>query len=153
MTELIRAIADGRRPRPRALLVPLLMVVVLAVAGFAVAALAGVGPLAELGAGAGTEPRTIVVAARNMTFVVDGAEGGNPRIAVERGERIRFVLKNEDPGMAHDLSVPALDVRTVLLRQAGTSADLVVTMPEQPGELEYLCSSHALLMRGVIDVR
>jgi plastocyanin len=149
MTELIRALADGRRPRPRALVVPLLAAVVLAVAGFAVAALAGVGPLAELGA----EPRTIVVEARNMTFVVAGVDGTNPRLAVDRGERIRFVLKNEDPGMAHDLTLPELDARTALLRQAGTSADLVVTMPGQPGELEYVCSSHVRLMRGVIDVR
>jgi plastocyanin len=145
MTELIRALADGRRPRPRALVVPLLAAVALAVAGFAVAALAGVGPLAE--------PRTIVVEARNMTFVVAGVEGTNPRLAADRGERIRFVLKNEDPGMAHDLTLPELDARTALLRQAGTSAELVVTMPEQPGELEYLCSSHVRLMRGVIDVR
>ena len=153
MTELIRAIADGRRPRPRALLVPLLAVVMLAVAGFAVAALAGVGPLAELGVDLGSEPRTIVVEARNMTFVVAGVDGTNPRLAVDRGERIRFVLKNEDPGMAHDLTLPQLDARTALLRQAGTSADLVVTMPDEPGELEYLCSSHVRLMRGVIEVR
>ena len=149
MTGLLRALADGRRPRPRALLLPLLAVVLLAVAGFAVAALAGMGPLAELG----TAPRTIVLVARSMTFALDGAGEINPRIAVVRGERVRFVLRNEDLGMAHDLSLPTLGQSTRALRQSGTSAELTLRMPETPGELDYLCSFHALTMRGVIEIR
>jgi plastocyanin len=63
------------------------------------------------------------------------------------------VLRNEDPGMTHDLTLPGLGARTPQLRQSGTSAELTVRMPETPGELDYLCSSHARSMRGVIDVR
>ena len=146
MTELIRSLANGERPRPKALLVPLALVVLLALAGFAVAALAGVGPLAE-------GPRTIEIVARDMKFVVPGSEVVNPRIAVARGERVRFVLRNLDPGMAHDLALPSLGARSKVLRESGTETELLLRMPESAGEHEYRCSFHAVLMRGVVDVK
>lgn len=149
VTALVRSFASGRQRRPRALLAPLAALTVALGAGWAVAALAGRGPLAGFGA----EPRTIELVARKMAFVLPGAEESNPRLVVARGERVRFVLRNDDPGMIHDLSIPSLGEKTPALREAGTAAELTLRLPATPGEHAYLCSYHAVLMRGVIEVR
>ena len=97
--------------------------------------------------------RTVTLVARDMAFFLSGADVANPRLVVERGERVRFVLRNEDPGMAHDFALPSLDEATPLLREAGTAAELVVRAPEAPGEHEYVCTTHSRMMRGVLEVR
>jgi hypothetical protein len=145
MTELMRALADGRRPRPRALIAPLAVIVLLCAAGFAVGAIAWTAP--------GEEARTITVVARGMAFYVAGEGAANPAIAVRRGERIRFVLLHRDPGMMHDFALPSLDARTEVLREAGTSAEVVIQVPEVTGDHAYVCTSHARMMRGVLEVR
>lgn len=145
MTGLIRTLRDGRRPRRRALLVPLAVLLGLAVAGLAVRAAArGDEDLA---------PRTVELVARNMTFYLAGQAEPNPRLIVARGERVRFVLRNDDPGMGHDLTLPTLNLGSRLLRDAGTETELVVRAPERTGEHPYVCSLHAASMRGVLEVR
>jgi len=145
VTELIRSLVAGRRPRPQALIVPLVLLVALLALVLAVRAAARTDPA--------DGARTVVLVARAMTFYVEGLPDPNPRLVVARGETVRFVLRNDDPGMGHDLSLPSLGSRSRLLRDAGTTAELVVTMPESPGEHPYLCSLHAQVMFGVLQVR
>lgn len=144
MTELIHALANGRRPRPRALVVPLVLLAL-------VFAMGAVG--LAMGSGAGVEPRTITLVARDMWFFVPGDPTINPRLVVERGEEIRFVIVNDDPGMAHDLALPSLGEKSPVLRKAGISTALTLRMPEEAGEHDYLCSFHPLRMRGIVEVR
>jgi plastocyanin len=97
-------------------------------------------------------PREVVLIARDMAFVVPGGPGGpNPTLRLRAGERVRFVLENRDPGMRHDLVVRGLGLRLAVLA-FGESDRQVVTLPQTPGEHEYVCSFHARLMRGCIVV-
>ena len=131
--------------RPRALLAPLLALLVVG-GGIALAVQAATRP----------EPRTVTLLARDMSFYLPGDSTPNPRLIVERGERLRFVLRNETRGIAHDLEVPDADgepVATREVRGAGETVDLTVRAPEKAGEYEYVCTLHARMMRGVLEVR
>jgi plastocyanin len=101
---------------------------------------------------AGAPPREVVLVVRDMTFYADGRfDAANPALKLRAGERVRLVLRNEDPGMRHNFSVPAWDVATRELNGEGaTSVDFVV--PRTRGTHEYVCSPHALMMRGVIEI-
>lgn len=102
------------------------------------------------------EPRTLTLVARDMAFYLPGDPTPNPRLIAERGEKLRITLRNEDQGMAHDLAVADGEgsrEATPVLRGMGTEADLTVQVPDKPGEYEYLCSLHARMMRGVLEVR
>ena len=146
MTEFLHSLANGRRPRPRALVAPVLLVVAICLAVLSVSAVARTGDRSG-------EPRTIEITAREMSFYLPGGAVKNPPLVVERGELVRLLLRNDDPGMAHDLSVPTLEVKTPLLRKSGTSTEVLLRAPERAGAHEYFCSLHALLMRGVLEVR
>ena len=104
-------------------------------------------------AGAGTEVREIPLVARGMAFyLADDPSTANPSIHVRAGERVRFVVRNETPGMAHDLAIPSLGIVVPPLSQGETgNADLVV--PGQPGVFEYQCRPHAVMMKGTLVVR
>jgi plastocyanin len=96
--------------------------------------------------------REIVLVARGMTFVLeDTPEAPNPEIQLRAGERVRLVLKNEAPGLLHDIVIPELGVEIPQMR-AGESRELVFTVPAAPGRHEYRCRPHAEMMRGVVDV-
>ena len=151
MTELVHQIAQiaqiaqigqiisRARSRRRLLALPLL----------ALAVACGIG--LSVRAAARPEPRTITLLARGMAFYLPGETVPNPRLLVERGEELRFVLRNEDQGMAHDLAT--LGKATGLLEEVGETAELTVRAPAIPGEHEYLCSLHPRLMRGLMEVR
>ena len=89
--------------------------------------------------------------ARDMAYYVDGNSAPNPTLTVRRGEQVRIVLRNEDPGMIHDFTVPAWNAVTRRLN-AGEEAVLQFKAPEQPGLGTYSCSPHGELMRGTIRV-
>lgn len=126
-------------PRGRATLVAVLVVL-------------GVGLFTLLPLVAGPEsPREIVLVVRGMTFYLEGDTAPNPTIAVRVGEDLRFVLRNEEPGVLHNLAVKAWDVETPVLRGAGT-ASVRVRVPERAGRTDYRCTPHAQMMRGVIEV-
>jgi hypothetical protein len=103
-----------------------------------------------------TEPRALTLIARDMAFYLPGDPTPNPRLIARPGEELRITLRNEDRGMAHDLAVSDGEgsrESTPVLRGTGTEADLTLQVPETPGEYEYLCSLHARMMRGVLEVR
>jgi plastocyanin len=140
MSELIRSLYH----RPGALLVPTAVLLALAAVGFSVVALARPQP---------GPARTITLEVRDMAFYLAGEENPNPRLQVARGEQVRLVLRNEDAGRPHDLNVQSLGLATRMLRETGESAALTLRAPAEPGEHDYVCSLHAQMMRGVLEVR
>ena|SRR6185295_19618865 len=130
--------------RPRALLLPLLVLSVCGAIAFA------------LRAAGGPEPRQVTLLARGMAFYLPGDPTPNPRLAAGRGEELRFVLRNEDRGIPHDLEVPEDGgdrKATREVRGVGDTASLSFRAPEAPGDYEYVCTLHARMMRGVLEVR
>jgi plastocyanin len=95
--------------------------------------------------------REITIVARDMAFYTPGSDP-NPAIPVRPGERVRIVLRNETPGMVHDLTIDGLDLSTTLL-QAGETGIIEFTAPASPGRYEYYCRPHPVLMRGALEVR
>jgi len=97
-------------------------------------------------------PRQVVLVARGMTFMLpDNPDVANPVIPLHAGERVRLVLKNEAPGLLHDVSIPAWDVEIGQIR-AGQTAEVTFTVPNQPGRHEYRCRPHAEMMTGFVEV-
>lgn len=87
-----------------------------------------------------------------MQFVLEESPGeANPVIQLRAGERVRLVLKNEAPGLLHDVEIPAWKVQLDQIR-AGETADVTFTVPDTPGRTEYRCRPHSELMRGFIEV-
>ena len=119
--------------------------------GIATLALVALAVGVTLAVRPGDETRDIVLTARGMSFYVAGDARPNPAIHVRPGERVRFVLRNEAPGFAHDLSIPSLNVAVDPV-EAGGSRTMHVRVPSQPGTLEYVCRPHAEMMRGVLVV-
>ncbi len=119
----------------------------------AVAVIAGVMLLvALLPARSGTPTREVTLVARGMAFYIDGDPSRpNPTLEVKAGERVRIVLRNQDRGMTHDFSVPAV---AAAMNAIGwnESGDVTFDVPDTPGIYEYVCRPHRLMMRGVIRV-
>jgi len=100
----------------------------------------------------GAEPREIVLVARAMTFVDESDPARpNPGLVVRRGERVRLVIVNRDPGSRHNLSIEELGLRSRTL-VAGESDAVEFTAPSRRTMLAYSCSFHAQMMRGAIVV-
>jgi plastocyanin len=96
--------------------------------------------------------REITLVARGMSFVLqDAPDQPNPTIHLRAGERIRLVLRNEAPGLLHDIEIPDWDVRLDQIR-SGQTTDLTFVVPAQAGRHEYRCRPHSTLMRGVVEV-
>jgi plastocyanin len=103
-------------------------------------------------AGAREEVREIHLVARGMAFFAAGdGTSPNPAIRVRPGERVRLIVSNETTGMEHDLAVASLGVA---MNPLATGAVGVVDLqaPSEPGEHEYVCRPHAVMMRGRILV-
>jgi plastocyanin len=107
---------------------------------------------ALLPARSGPPTREVTLVARGMAFYGDGdSSTPNPMLEVRAGERVRVVLRNEDRGMRHDFAVPAVDVAMDTIRW-DESGNVTFDVPDTPGTYEYVCRSHALMMRGIIRV-
>ena len=91
----------------------------------------------------GESVRTIVMTAKDMKFDVT-------TILIAPGESIRIILRNDDPGMKHDLVIPDLGIRTPVL-ETGEEAVLEFVAPDF-GVLEYFCSMHPVSMFGFLGV-
>jgi plastocyanin len=107
--------------------------------------------LAHLGA-QNADVREIRLVVRDMTYYsVAHAAEANPTLHLARGEKIRLVLTNEDPGYSHNLIAPVLGVSTPPLQQ-GKSQSIDVTVPDVPGLYSYRCGPHSEMMRGNIAI-
>jgi plastocyanin len=120
--------------------------------------LAALGALALSGtASSETASREIVLVAEGMAFYLDGASGAervaNPTLTLGRGETVRLVLVNRDAGMEHDWASRGLDAGTSTIPGDGGTTSVRIEAPAEPGRHEYVCSLHARMMRGVIEVR
>jgi heme/copper-type cytochrome/quinol oxidase subunit 2 len=96
-----------------------------------------------------TAPRDIVLVAREMTFYLEGSDVPNPTIVVKRGEDIRLVIRNQDTGITHGFSIPALETSIDRI-QPGATLELSWRAPAEPGRHEYVCLPHAQMMKGVL---
>jgi plastocyanin len=99
-----------------------------------------------------TPSREITLVVKGMAFYLEGdPRTVNPTLEVKAGERVRVVVRNEDPGMTHDFAVPALGVGLTPMRW-NESGDVIFEAPDKPGIYEYTCRPHQLMMRGTIRV-
>jgi plastocyanin len=115
-----------------------------------VLALGGLFALLPLGARS-IEPREVVVVARQMSFYVRDGVTANPTLQMTPGERIRITLISADPGFDHDFAVTAWGVKTPVLHGEGRTS-IVIQAPAEPGKATYVCSIHASMMNGTIEV-
>lgn len=94
----------------------------------------------------------VVLVASDMTFrLASDPSTPNPVITVPAGETVRVVLKNRDRGITHDFAVPKLGAATEAI--AGDEQDTVTFMaPSTPGNYEYLCRPHTVMMKGTLRV-
>ncbi len=122
--------------------------------GLAAVILCGLVALPSLVANRGSQARgrEIVLVARNMAFYLDGNPTPNPTLRVKAGERVHIVLRSDDAGFTHDFAVKAWNAATDFLTGKG-AVSVTVTVPDTPGaRQEYVCSAHAVMMRGMVEV-
>jgi plastocyanin len=122
--------------------------VLIAVALLSAATIAAIVPRTASSSGPVHEIRLVV---RDMSYYVEGSAAPNPTLTVQRGERVRVTLRNEDDGMAHDFAVRAWNAGTPRL-SGGAEAVIQFQAPEQPGVATYSCTPHGEMMRGTITV-
>ena len=96
-------------------------------------------------------PRVITLEARGMAFRANGIGGANPVLRLRAGEEVKVVLRNREPGMIHDFSVPSLKVAIGELK-TDQDGEVRFRAPSTPGRHEYLCRPHAVMMKGTIEV-
>jgi len=107
------------------------VVLILALAG---AALAFVGRRSETPSG---PARTVVLRMSDYTF-----NGTNPTLTFEPGERIHFVIRNDESSpIRHNFRVVGLDVPCERELQPGETREVTVTLPRS-GEFAYTCCTH-----------
>ena len=97
-------------------------------------------------------PRDLTIVARHMTFYVEGQPGPNPTLRFTAGERVRLVLRNEDPGMTHDFVIKAWKVATRPISDRGAEDAVVFRVPDDRSSAGYQCTPHSEMMRGGIQV-
>ena len=76
----------------------------------------------------------------------------NPDIYLSPGETVRFVITNLDPGMTHEFKIRGTDIKTRAL-EFGEQDSVTFQTPQTENDLMYICSWHALTMRGNLFVR
>ena len=89
--------------------------------------------------------REIHLEARDVAF-----GGDNPTLNLQPGERIRFVVRNTDPGVLHSITIPGVD-DTVRHVRWGETIRFEIIVPER-GDFEYVCPQHVPQMKGRIVV-
>ena len=122
----------------------------LVAAGIAAVLVIGGAVLAHLAA-QDNNVREIRLVVRDMTYYAAHTAEANPTLRVARGEKIRLVLTNEDPGYSHNLIAPELGVSTRLLAK-GKSQSIEITIPDAAGLYSYRCGPHSEMMRGNIAI-
>jgi len=96
--------------------------------------------------------RDIVLVTKDMAYYLEGDPSmPNPVIEVKAGERVRIVLRNQERGVIHDFAVPAMRAAIDGLRW-NEQGDVSFDVPDAPGNYEYVCRPHLLMMKGVMTV-
>lgn len=104
-------------------------------------------------AGARDQVREIHLVARGMSFYLDAdPTTANPTLTVQRGERVRVVLRNETPGIDHDVVIASLGAGLTPVG-VGQVASFDLEVPDRPGRHEYHCRPHAVMMRGTVVIQ
>lgn len=102
--------------------------------------------------GAGVE-REVTLHARGMAFYLPGSDVPNPTLRVTAGESVRLTVINDDPGVKHDLAMEKLGVAIApLATTPGSRGTATLEAPALPGRYPYVCTFHAQMMRGVLEV-
>jgi plastocyanin len=107
--------------------------------------------LPSLVADPGPPSREIVLVARNMAFYLDGNPTPNPTLRLKAGEQVTLVLRSEDAGITHDFAVRSWNVGTPLLNGKGAVSVSFRVPDRRDGPQEYVCSAHAVMMKGAIE--
>jgi plastocyanin len=107
--------------------------------------------LPSLVADPGPPSREIVLVARNMAFYLDGNPTPNPTLRLKAGEQVTLVLRSEDAGITHDFAVKSWNVGTPLLNGKGAVSVSFRVPDRRDGPQEYVCSAHAVMMKGAIE--
>jgi hypothetical protein len=95
--------------------------------------------------------REIRLVARGMAFYIDGGNEPNPVLRIARGERVRIVLRNDDPGMFHDFAVRGWKLGTRRV-EYGAEAAVELRVPDAAGIESYGCTPHGGMMRGTLRI-
>jgi plastocyanin len=96
--------------------------------------------------------REVTLVARGMTFALPDQPGAaNPVLHLRAGERVRLVLRNEAPGLVHDVAIPAWGVATAAV-PGGQSTAITFVVPDEAEAVAYQCRPHAAMMTGRIAV-
>jgi plastocyanin len=81
--------------------------------------------------------RTIHLSMKGYAF-----NDSNPTLTLRAGERVRFVLTNDEEGMSrHDFEIVGTDTRCGGALLPGQQREIVVTMPGA-GVYDYRCCTH-----------
>lgn len=91
--------------------------------------------------------RVIELEIKDMTF-----GDNNPDIYLQPGETVRFVITNLDPGMTHEFKIQGTNIKTRTL-EFGEQDSITFHTPQTENDLMYICSWHALSMKGNLFVR
>jgi plastocyanin len=114
-----------------------------------VALAVGGAVIAKVGAPDGVREIRLVI--RDMTYYAGQTGDENPTLRLIRGEKVRLVLTNDDPGYSHNLIAPVLGVSMPLVQQ-GRSQSVEITVPDVAGVYTYECGPHSEMMRGKIAI-
>ncbi|MCH7505659.1 cupredoxin domain-containing protein [PVC group bacterium] len=91
--------------------------------------------------------RTIHLEMKDMSFASD-----NPTIELSPGEVVRFLLTNLDEGMKHEFHIQGTNIRSRVLTY-GQKDSVFFRVPIHEREYIYVCSFHALIMQGKLQVK
>ena len=81
--------------------------------------------------------RTVVLSMRDYTF-----NGNNPTLSFHEGERVRFVVKNDETTpIRHNFAIPGLNIPCDREMGPGEIRHVILTL-NRPGTYEYLCCTH-----------
>ena len=95
--------------------------------------------------------REIRLFVHDMAFYLEGDSTPNPTIDVRAGERVRVVVRNDERGVNHDFAVPAARAAVDTLKWKD-EGDVTFEAPGVPGDYEYVCRPHLLMMKGTLRV-
>ena len=90
--------------------------------------------------------REIVLDAKGTAFA-----GDNPTLVLEEGERVRVIVRNNDPGVEHSIAIPELGIERVDI--APGEEHVFEVRAGRPGVVDYLCPQHMPSMQGKIVVK